>query len=223
MVSTPSTSGNGPIPLSTSTTAPFTQSAMSHPFSYGIPRFDINSFLTYSTLQTMGLEEGSSNSPKQVSTGGTYFSFNVNPYGGDHIPPPSPSLDCDFQSPIMPNTNYRLFGGDILGTSSYTTLVGSMSFSLFGVFGNNVFSSTALSAGGNSIFGQQNLVQGTIHSQGTTTRVFSTQGLWNPWKGSVPLKGMLVGGNPFHTQWNPRQGFVPMLVRSNGGIPFQGP
>jgi hypothetical protein len=52
-----------------------------------------------------------------------------------------------------------------------------MSFSLFGAFGNNAFSSAAFSTGGNPSFGQQNLVQGTIPSQRVTTGVYSTQGL----------------------------------------------
>jgi hypothetical protein len=98
-----------------------------------------------------------------------------------------------------------------------------MSFSLFGAFGNNAFSSATFSTGGNPNFGQQNPVQGTIPSQGATTGVYSTQGLWNPWQGSFPSQGMSVGGNPFHTQWNPRKGSVPMPVGSAGGIPYQGP
>jgi hypothetical protein len=63
VVSTPSTSGSGLIPSSAMTTAPFTQSATGPPFSYGMPDFDSNSVLTYSTLQTMGLGAGSSNLP----------------------------------------------------------------------------------------------------------------------------------------------------------------
>jgi hypothetical protein len=223
VVSTPSTSGSGLIPLSASTTAPFTQSATGPPFSYGMPDFDSNLVLTYSTLQTMGLGVGSSNAPMQGSTGGTSVPFNAIPYGGGHIPPPSPSLGGAFQQPIGPNANYSLFGGGSLGPSSYTMSVGSMSFSLFDAFGNNAFSSAVVSAGGNPSFGQQNPVQGTIPSQGATTGVFSTQGLWNPWQGSVPSQGMSVGGNPFHAQWNPGQGSVPMPVGSAGGIPFQGP
>jgi hypothetical protein len=42
VVSTPSTSGNGPISSSTSTTALFSQSVMGPPFSYGMPDFDSN-------------------------------------------------------------------------------------------------------------------------------------------------------------------------------------
>jgi hypothetical protein len=63
VVSTPSTLGNGPIPLSASTIVPFTQSATSPPLSYGITDFDTNLVLTYYTLETMGLGELSSNAP----------------------------------------------------------------------------------------------------------------------------------------------------------------
>jgi hypothetical protein len=100
--------------------------------------------------------------------------------------------------------------------------VGSMSFSLFGAFGNNAFSSVAFSSGGNPIFSQQNLVQGTIPSQGGMTGVYSTQGLWNAWQGSFPSQEMSIGGNPFHTQWNIELGFVPMPGGSVWGIPYQG-
>jgi hypothetical protein len=58
--------------------------------------------------------------------------------------------------------NYSLFEAGSLGPSSYTTMVGSMSFSLFDTFGNNVFLSVIISVGGNPIFGQQNPVQGII-------------------------------------------------------------
>jgi hypothetical protein len=221
MVLTPSTSSSGLILLPASTTTSFTQSAMGPTFSYGMPDFDSNLVLTYSTLQTMGLGVGSSNSPMQGSTRVASVPFNAIPYGGGHIPTPSPSLGGAFQPPIEPNVNYILYGGGSLGPLSYTMSVGSMFFSLFDMFGNNPFSSDATSAGGNPSFGQQNPVQSTIPSQGETTRVFSTQGLWNPWQGSVPLQGMSVGGNPFHAQWNPGQGSIPMPIGSAGGIPFQ--
>jgi hypothetical protein len=189
-------------------TAPFTQSATGPPFSYGMPDFDMNSVLTYSTLQTMGLGVGSSNAPLQGSMGGTSTPYNAIPYGGGHIPPSSPSLGGAPQQPVGPNMNYNLFGAGSLGPSSYTTLVGSMSFSLFGAFGNNAFSSAVISAGGNPGFGQQNPVQGTIPTQGENTRVFSSQGLWNLWQGSVPSSGMstretpsMVNGTPGKAQY----------------------
>jgi hypothetical protein len=141
MVSTTSTSGSGLIPSMAAITAPFTQSATGPPFSYGMPDFDTNSVLTYSTLQTMGLGAGSSNAPLQGSMGGTSAPYNAFPYGGGHIPPSSPSLDGAPQQPVGPNMNYNLFRAGSLGPSSYTTPVGSMSFSLFDAFGNNAFSS----------------------------------------------------------------------------------
>jgi hypothetical protein len=116
----------------------------------------------------------------QGSISGASIPFNAIPYSGGHISPPSSSLGGAFQQPIRPNANYILYGGGSLGPSYYATLVGSMSFSLFGAFVKKKISLAAISAGGNPIFGQQNPVQGTIPSQGETTRVFSTQSLWNP-------------------------------------------
>jgi hypothetical protein len=112
---------------------------------------------------------------------GTTAPFKSIPYGGGHIPPPSPSLGGMFQQPIGPNANYSLFSGGSHGPSSYMTLVGSMHFSLFDTFGNNTFSSSSFSTGGNPVFGQQNPTQGFIPSQGAMTGVYSSQGLGNPW------------------------------------------
>jgi hypothetical protein len=131
MVSTASTSGSGLILSMAAITAPFTQSATGPPFSYGMPDFDTNSVLTYSTLQTMGLGAGSSNAPLQGSMGGTSAPYNAFPYGGGHIPPSSPSLGGASQQPVWPNMNYNLFGAGSQGPSSNTTSVGSLSFSLF--------------------------------------------------------------------------------------------
>jgi hypothetical protein len=221
MVSTTSTLGSGLIPSMATTTAPFTQSETGPPFSYGMPGFDTNSVLTYSTLQTLGVGAGSLNTPLQGSMGGTSTPYSTIPYGGGHIPPSSLSLGGAPQQPIGPNMNYNLFRAGSIAPSSYTTLVVSMSFSLFGAFGNNVFSSAVVSAGGNPGFGQWNPVQRTIPTQGENTRVFSSQGLWNPWQGEVPSLGMSTGGNPFHGQWNLGQGSVPMPVGSKGGKLFQ--
>jgi hypothetical protein len=80
-----------------------------------------------------------------------------------------------------------------------------MSFYLFGVFGNNYFTSSTFSTGGNLVFGQQNPAQGFIPSQGVMTEVYSSQSLGNPWQGSFPSQGMPIGGNPSHTMWNPEQ------------------
>jgi hypothetical protein len=169
MVSTPSTSGSGLIPLSDFNITPFTQSVTGPPFSYLMLNFDSNSVLTYSTLQTMGLRAGSSNTPMKGSTRGASVPFNAIPYGGGHIPPPSPSLGGAFQQPIKSNSNYSLFGGGGLGPLSYTISVGYMSFSLFGVFGKNTFSSDVVLTGGNPSCGGQNPVQSTSPSQGATT------------------------------------------------------
>jgi hypothetical protein len=220
MVSTNSTSGSGLIPSMVATTAPFTQSATSPPFSYGMPNFDTNSILTYSTLHTMVLGVGSSNSPLQGSMGGNSASFNAIPYGGGHIPPLSPLLGGAYQPPLGLNTKYNLFGARSLGPSSYTMPVGLISFYLFDAFDNNAFLSVFISVGDNPGFGQHNLVQGTIPTQGASTRVFSSQGLCNPWKVLVPLLGMMTRGNPFHGQWNPRQGSIPILVGSTRGNPL---
>jgi hypothetical protein len=127
---------------------------------------------------------------------GTTSPFNAIPYGGGHIPPPSPSLGGAFQQSIGLNTNSSLFSGGSHGPQSYMTLVGSMPFSLFGAFGNNAFSSSSFSVGGNPIFGQPNPMQGFIPSQGVMTGVYSSQGLGNPWQGSFPLQGMSIGETP---------------------------
>jgi hypothetical protein len=50
MVSTTSTLGNCLIPSSTVTTTSFRESVTGPPFSYGMPDFDTNFVLTYSTL-----------------------------------------------------------------------------------------------------------------------------------------------------------------------------
>jgi hypothetical protein len=60
--------------------SPFTQSVAGPPFSYGMPGFDTNSILSYSTLQTLVLGTGNSNAPLQGSMGGTLGSYNAFPY-----------------------------------------------------------------------------------------------------------------------------------------------
>jgi hypothetical protein len=136
-------------------------------FSYGMAGFDMNSALFYSTLQTMGLGARRSNTPLQGSMGGTSSPYNYFPYSEGHIPLSSPSLGGSPQHPVWPNMNYSLFGAGIQGIYSNTTLVGSLSFSLFKAFGNNAFSSSVVSTGGNHSFGSQNPVQGIIPAQGT--------------------------------------------------------
>ena len=73
-------------------TAPFTPSVAGPPFSYGMPSSCTSPTLTYSTLQTLVLGAGSSNTPLQGQLGGTPIPFNAFPYAGGHIPPSSPSL-----------------------------------------------------------------------------------------------------------------------------------
>jgi hypothetical protein len=156
MVSAASTSENGLILSMAAITAPFTQSATSPLFSYGMPCFNTNSVLSYSTLQTLGLGAGSLKAPLQGSMGGTSSSYNAFPYGGDHIPPSYPSLGDAHQHFTRLNANYSLFGAGSQGLPSYSMPVGSTQFSLFGVFGNNAFSSVVVSVGGNPGYGQQN-------------------------------------------------------------------
>jgi hypothetical protein len=181
MVLTASTSGNGMIPSMVAITAPFMQSAMGPPFSYGMPEFSTNLVLSYSTLQTMGLGEGSSNAPLQGYMGGTSSPYNYFPYGGGHIPPSSPLLSGGSQKPVWPTINCNLSGVGIQGPSYNSTQVGSLPFSLFNTFGNNAFCSASVSAGGNPGYGQQNPMQVTIPAQGENTGVPSSQGPWNPW------------------------------------------
>jgi hypothetical protein len=203
MVSTASTLGNGLIPSMATITAPFTQSATCPPFSYGMPNFGMSTVLSHSTLQTLGLGEGSSNAPLQGSMGGTSDPYNSFPYGGGHIPPSSPSLDGAHQHSTGPNVKYSSFGAGSQGIPTYSMPVGSTPLSLFDTFGNNAFSSVFVSIEGNPDYGQQHPVQGAIPAQGENLGISSSHGPWNPWQGSVPSSRMLTRGNHFHSQWNP--------------------
>jgi hypothetical protein len=93
IVSTASNSSNGMILSMMVITDPFNQSVTGSPFSYGMPGFDTNYVLSYSTLQTLGLGAQNSNAPFQGSMGGTSSLYNYFPYGRGHIPPLSPLLD----------------------------------------------------------------------------------------------------------------------------------
>jgi hypothetical protein len=146
MVLTTSTSENGLIPSIATITAPFTQSVTHPPFSYGMPGFDMNYVLSYSTLQTLVLGAWSSNTPLQGSMGGTSTSSNSFSYGGGHTTPSFPSLDGTHQHPTRPNVNFSLFGEGSQGLPYYSMPVGSTPFSLLDAFGNNTFSSAAISA-----------------------------------------------------------------------------
>jgi hypothetical protein len=90
--------------------------------------------------------------------------YNVVPYGGGYIPPPSPSLGGDFRQLYGPSVSSSLFSGGIQGPQSIMTLVWSMPFSLFGSFCNNVFSSSAFSLQGNPFINQPNPMQGFVPS-----------------------------------------------------------
>ena len=92
MVLTAITSHSGLNPSLVAATTPFTPSATSPSFSYGMPSSGTIPALTYYTLQTFGLGAGRSNVPLQGQLGGTPIPFNAFPYAGGHIPPSSPSL-----------------------------------------------------------------------------------------------------------------------------------
>jgi hypothetical protein len=164
IVQTPTTSGSGTIPSMTLTIVPSIDNVSNAHFQYGMSDFDSSSVLTYSTLQNIGLGAGSYNSSLQGSVAGTTSLFNIIPYSGVHIPPSSPSLGGAFQQLIGPNTNSSWFSGGNHGLQSYMNLVGYIPLSLFDAFGNNAFSSSALSIGDNPIFGQPNPMQGLIPS-----------------------------------------------------------
>jgi hypothetical protein len=97
IVSTTTTSHSGPNPFMTAATTPFTPSVTCPPFSYDMPSSGTSPALTYSTLQTLGLGAGSSNTPLQGQLGGTPIPFNFFPYTRGHIPPSSPSLGGSHQ------------------------------------------------------------------------------------------------------------------------------
>jgi hypothetical protein len=62
----------------------------------------------------------------------------------------------------FPYVNYSLFGVGSQGIPYYSMSIGSMSFSLFGAFGNNAFLLFVVSVGGNPGYGQKNPMHGTI-------------------------------------------------------------
>jgi hypothetical protein len=179
-------------------TTPFTPSVIGPPFSYSMPSSGTSPALTYSTLQTLGLGAGSSNTPLQGQLGGTLVPFNDFPYARGHIPPSSPSLGGPHHQSVGHPTHSSLFGEGSQGTPVHSMSVGSTPFSWNGKFGNNTFSSTAFPSRGNPIFGQSPLAQGTIPAQGA-----HIEGPWNSGQGSVPSSGMSFWGNYFHSQWNP--------------------
>jgi hypothetical protein len=124
--------------------------------------FDSSSSSNYSTLNIVGLGEGSSNSPLKGSFTGITAPFNAIPYGGGHIPPPSPSLGGSFQQLSRLDTSSSMFSGGSHGPQYCRNPVGSMPFALFGAFINNSFLSSAFSSGGNPFFNQPNPMQGFV-------------------------------------------------------------
>jgi hypothetical protein len=198
MVSTTTTSHSGPNPSMAVATTPFTPSATSPPFSYGMPSSGTSPALNYSTLQTLGLGAGSSNAPLQGQLGVTPVPFNDFPYAGGHIPPSSPSLGGPHQQSIRQPAHTSLFGAGSQGTPVHSMPVGSSLFVWNGMFGNNTFASTYFPSRGTPIFGQSTPAQGTIPTSGA-----HIAGPWNSGQGSVPSSGMLFWGNSFHNQWNP--------------------
>jgi hypothetical protein len=113
--------------------------------------------------------------------GGTSNPYKALPYGGVHIRPSSPSLNSPHQHSVEPNIKHSSFGEGCEGLPSYNMSVGSKPFSLFDAFGNNAFSSVAISVGGNPGYGQQNPMHGIIPAQGENLGIPSSQGLWNIW------------------------------------------
>jgi hypothetical protein len=223
MVSTTSTSHSGLIPSMAAATTPFTPSVTGPLFSYGMPSSGTSPVLSYSTSQTLGLGEGSSNAPLQGHMGGTSTPFNDFPYRGGHIPPSSPSLNGTHQQSVGPPAHHSLFGLGSQGPPSHNMLVGSTPFSLFSFFCNNTFSSTYFLTGGNPGFRQPIPMQGTISAHGENPGTSSASGPWNSWQGSVPSSGMSIWGNYFHNQWNPGQGTMPIPIGSAWGNPSQSP
>jgi hypothetical protein len=186
MVSTTTMSPSGLNPFMAMATTPFTPSAIGPSFSYDMPSSGTSPVLTYSTLQTLGLGVGSSNSPLQGQLGGTHVPFNAFPYAGGHIPPSSPSLGGPHQQSVGQPAHTSLFGAGSQGTPVHSMSVGSSLFVWNGTFGNNTFTSTAFLSGGNPIFGQSTPAQGTTPAQGA-----HIVGPWNSRQGSVPSYGML--------------------------------
>jgi hypothetical protein len=223
MVSTASKLHSGLIPSLAVATTPFTPSVKGPPFSYGMPSPGTSPVLSYSTSQTSGLGVGSSNAPLQGHMRGTPNPFNAFPYGGGHIPPSSPSFGGVHQQSTEPPTHHSLFGAGSQGPPLHNMLVGLTSFSLFGAFGNNAFSSATFPTRGNPGFGQPIPLHGTIPAQGAHPGTSSIAGPWNSWQGSVPSSGMSIWGNSFHNQWNHGQSTMPIPMGLTWSNPSQSP
>jgi hypothetical protein len=218
MVSVATMSHSGPTPSMVATTPLYTPSATGTPFSYGMPSLGTSPVLTSSTLQTLGLGVGSSNTPLQGQLRGIPVPFNACPYAGGHIPPLSPSLGGSHQQSVGQPTHTSPFGAGSQGTPAQTQTVGSLPFLGNETFGNNTLASAAFPSGGTPIFGQFTPAQGTIPALGA-----HIPGPWNSAQGSVPSSGMSFWGNSFHSQWNPGQTSMPLPSGLAWGNPSQSP
>jgi hypothetical protein len=107
----------------------------------------------------------------------------------------------------------------VMGLKSYMTLVGSMPFSLFGAFGNNTFSSSSFSSGGNPIFGQPNPMQGFVPSQGVMTRSLLLTRSWKSLAGLVSFARDVDRGKPLPHSVEPWAGFSTYARRVDWGHP----
>jgi hypothetical protein len=210
MVSAATTSHSGPNPSMAAATAPFTPSATSPPFSYGMPSSGTSPTLTYSTLQTLGLGAGSSNAPLQGQLGGTPVPFNAFPYVGGHIPPSSPLLGGPHQQSVGQPAHTSLFGAGSQGTPVHSMSVGSTPFVWNRTFGNNTFSSTAFPSRSNPIFGQSTPAQGTIPASGA-----HIAGPWNPGQTTMHLPSGPAWGNPSQSPLNTMHAQHPMSFMGN--------
>jgi hypothetical protein len=181
--------------------------------------FDSSSVITYSTLHNISLGARSSNDPLQVYGVGTTSPFNAIPYSGGHIPPPSPSLRGAFQLSIGPNTNYSWFSGGSHGPQSYMTLVGSIPFYLFVVFGNNAFSSPSLSTRGNPMFGQQNPTQGFDFFAGRNDGSLLLTRSWKSLERLISFTRDVDQGKPLPHSVKPQEGFNTYSRRIGWGNP----
>jgi hypothetical protein len=110
---------------------------------------------------------------------GTPTPFNTFPYEGGHMPPSSPSLGETHQPSVGPPAHHSLFGSGSQGPPLHNMQVGLTPFSLFDVFGNNVFLSATFPTGGNPSFRQPIPMQGTIPAQGAHPGTSSASGPWN--------------------------------------------
>jgi hypothetical protein len=214
VVSVATTKHSGPTPSIATATTPFTPSVTGSLFSYGMPSPSTSPALTYSTLQTLGLGAGSSNTPLQGQLGGILVPFNAFPYAGGHISPSFPSLGGLHQQFTGKPAHLSSFGAGTQGTPVHTMPVGSSPFVWNGMFGNNTLASTSFPSGGTPIFGQSTLAQGTIPALGA-----HIAGPWNSRQGSVPSSGMSFWGNSFHSQWKSGQTSMPLPAGPSWGNP----